>query len=63
VRYQLRMQERPISMAAWAELMRKAGFVSITASRIVAEAGLVSARRPDPARFPGRSATAMAGTL
>lgn len=63
VRYQLRVQERPISMEAWAKLLRKASFVSITATRIVAEAGLISARRPWPARHHDNSATTMAGTL
>ena len=64
VRYQLRVQEIPISMQAWTELMRKAGFTSITASAIVAEAGLITAQRPGPADDPRYSPTAMAnGTL
>lgn len=64
VRYQLRVQEIPISMQAWTDLMRKAGFTSITASSIVAEAGLITAQRPGPADDPRHSPTAMAnGTL
>lgn len=49
-RYLMRVQERPISMAAWTGLFEKAGFSEITASVIVAEAGLVAGRRPGPAR-------------
>jgi ubiquinone/menaquinone biosynthesis C-methylase UbiE len=64
VRYQLRVQECPISMEAWIELMRKAGFTSITASAIVAEAGLITAQRPGPANVRDHSASSMgAGTL
>jgi SAM-dependent methyltransferase len=64
VRYQLRVQEIPISMQAWTDLMRKAGFTSITASSIVAEAGLITAQRPGTADDPRHSRTAMAnGTL
>ncbi len=64
VRYQLRVQECPISAQAWTGLMRNAGFTSITASTIVAEAGLITAQRPGPARSAEDSATAMAtGTL
>jgi ubiquinone/menaquinone biosynthesis C-methylase UbiE len=44
VRYLVRVQECPISMDAWTALLRAAGFASITASGIVAEAGLVSAQ-------------------
>ena len=49
-RYLLRMQERPISMSAWTALLAEAGFTGITASAIVAEAGLVTARRTGPDR-------------
>ena len=49
-RYQLRVQERPISMSAWTGLLASAGFTGITSSAIVAEAGLVSGRRPDARR-------------
>ena len=45
-RYLVRVQERPISMAAWTTLLENAGFTGITASAIVAEAGLVTGRRP-----------------
>ena len=53
-RYLLRVQERPISMSAWTALLQNAGFTSITASAIVAEAGLVTGHRP---RSPGRVQT------
>ena len=46
VRYLLRVQERPISMAAWSALFAGAGFTAVTASSIVAEAGLVTGQRP-----------------
>lgn len=49
-RYLLRVQERPISMPAWVALLEKAGFTSIAATAIVAEAGLVTGQRPGPAR-------------
>ncbi len=45
-RYLLRVQERPISMTAWTALLENAGFTGITASAIVAEAGLVTGHRP-----------------
>jgi hypothetical protein len=53
------MQERPISMSAWAGLLASAGFTGITASSIVAEAGLVTGHRPD-ARTPERAQPAAA---
>src|SRR5215469_12824488 len=46
VRYLVRVQERPISMAAWTRLCETAGFMPVDALPIVAEAGLVTARRP-----------------
>jgi len=45
-RYLVRAQERPISMAAWTQTFAQAGFTTITTSSIVAEAGLVTGRRP-----------------
>jgi SAM-dependent methyltransferase len=45
-RYLLRIQERPISMAAWSTLLETAGFTAVAASSIIAEAGLVTGRRP-----------------
>jgi SAM-dependent methyltransferase len=47
-RYQLRVQERPISMSAWTGLLASAGFTDIRSSSIVAEAGLVTGNRPKP---------------
>jgi SAM-dependent methyltransferase len=46
VRYLVRVQERPISMAAWTRLCKTAGFTSVDTRAIVAEAGLVTAQRP-----------------
>ena len=46
-RYLARVQERPVSISAWTAMFGRAGFTGITASSIVAEAGLVSGRRPD----------------
>jgi len=46
VRYLVRVQERPVSMAAWTTLCEAAGFAPVAAFPIVAEAGLVTARRP-----------------
>lgn len=45
-RYLVRVQERPVSIAAWQAMFATAGFTAITASSIVAEAGLVVGRRP-----------------
>jgi ubiquinone/menaquinone biosynthesis C-methylase UbiE len=45
-RYLLRVQECPVSMAAWTAMLTQAGFADVTATAIVAEAGLVTARRP-----------------
>ncbi len=45
-RYLVRVQERPVSIAAWKAMFAVAGFTAITASSIVAEAGLVVGRRP-----------------
>jgi ubiquinone/menaquinone biosynthesis C-methylase UbiE len=46
-RYLVRVQERPVSMAAWTQMFARAGFDAITATSIVAEAGLITGRRPD----------------
>jgi 2-polyprenyl-3-methyl-5-hydroxy-6-metoxy-1,4-benzoquinol methylase len=63
VRYQMRVQECPISMEAWIELMRKAGFTSISASAIVAEAGLITAQLPGTANVRDHAASSTgAGT-
>ena len=45
-RYLVRVQDRPVSISAWTAMLSNAGFTQITASSIVAEAGLVSGRRP-----------------
>jgi 2-polyprenyl-3-methyl-5-hydroxy-6-metoxy-1,4-benzoquinol methylase len=46
-RYLLRVQERPVSMDAWTAMLTRSGFTEVTATAIVAEAGLVTGRRPD----------------
>ena len=45
-RYLLRVQECPVSMAAWTMMLTQAGFAEVTASTIVAEAGLIIGVRP-----------------
>jgi 2-polyprenyl-3-methyl-5-hydroxy-6-metoxy-1,4-benzoquinol methylase len=50
VRYALRIQERPVSMKAWTAMLAEAGFTEITSTTVVAEAGLVTGRRPEPAQ-------------
>jgi hypothetical protein len=46
-RYLLRVQERPVSMGRWAAMLTGAGFAEVTAATIMAEAGLVTGRRPE----------------
>jgi SAM-dependent methyltransferase len=45
-RYLIRVQERPISIECWTAFLEQAGFTAITASALVAEAGLVTGARP-----------------
>ena len=57
-RYLLRVQERPVSMQAWTAMLARSGFADVAATAIVAEAGLVTGRRPedpvaDNSRLPG----------
>ena len=47
-RYLFRVHERPVSMGTWSRMMCDAGFACITATGIVAEAGLITATRPGP---------------
>jgi SAM-dependent methyltransferase len=42
-----RLQEKPLALARWVALVRQAGFEEINAQRVVAEACVLSARRPD----------------
>ena len=44
-RYLVRVQERPVSVTAWTDMFASAGFTSVTATSVVAEAALVSGRR------------------
>jgi len=46
-RYLLRVQERPVSMETWTVLLERSGFAGITATTIVAEAGIVAGNRPE----------------
>ena len=48
VRYLARVQERPVSMDTWTAILARSGFTEVTARAIVAEAGLVTGRRPEP---------------
>lgn len=45
-RFLFRVRERPVSIGAWTAMLARAGFTGITAASIVAEAGLVTGRRP-----------------
>ncbi len=45
-RFLLRVQERPVSMDAWTAMLTRSGFAGVSAKTIVAEAGLVTGRRP-----------------
>jgi ubiquinone/menaquinone biosynthesis C-methylase UbiE len=45
-RLMTRTRERPIPLQAWREMLTAAGFVDVTAERVVAEAGLVIGRVP-----------------
>lgn len=47
VRFSLRIQERPLPAHRWMELLRDSGFVELSATPVVAEAAVVSARWPD----------------
>ena len=49
-RYLLRVHERPVSMDTWTAMLARSGFTGITATTIVAEAGLVAGRRPEGPR-------------
>jgi ubiquinone/menaquinone biosynthesis C-methylase UbiE len=46
-RYLVRVQERPVSVDAWTAMFTAAGFTSITACPVVAEACMVTAVRPE----------------
>jgi len=52
------VQERPVSISAWTTMFSRAGFTAITASSIVAEAGLVCGQRPDAQSQPTTSRVA-----
>ncbi len=49
VRYMVRVQERPVSAEAWKSMLVAAGFTAITVTPIVAEACMITARRPERA--------------
>ena len=52
VRYLLRVQERPVPMAAWTAMLTRSGFAQVTATGIIAEAALVTGRKPDQLAAP-----------
>lgn len=52
LRLLIRTRERPIGVEAWCRLLGAAGFVDVTATRIVAEAALVTGRVPAEDRQP-----------
>jgi 2-polyprenyl-3-methyl-5-hydroxy-6-metoxy-1,4-benzoquinol methylase len=54
-RYLLRVQERPVSMETWAAMFVRAGFGEVSATTIVAEAGLVTGRRPHHPDVPEKT--------
>src|SRR5260221_7925017 len=58
-RFLLRVQERPVSMDTWTAMLTRSGFVAVTATTIVAEAGLVTGRRPER---PGQDERLPAGS-
>jgi hypothetical protein len=41
-----RTVERPLPMESWLQLLRDAGFEDVAGRRVVAEAAVVSGRRP-----------------
>lgn len=51
----LRISERPIPLDTWEDLLRRHGFVAVTGRRVLAEAGLVTGRRPPAAAATGRA--------
>ncbi|HEY7014766.1 MAG TPA: class I SAM-dependent methyltransferase [Streptosporangiaceae bacterium] len=46
VRFLLRVQERPVPVDKWTAMLTRSGFTDVTGSTIIAEAGLVTGRRP-----------------
>lgn len=46
-RFVLRVQERPVPIHTWTAMLTRSGFTEVTATTIVAEAGLVTGRRPE----------------
>jgi ubiquinone/menaquinone biosynthesis C-methylase UbiE len=54
-RYLLRFQERPVSMSAWAAMLKRAGFTDVEALPVVNEAAVVRGTKP------GRSANGPPG--
>jgi 2-polyprenyl-3-methyl-5-hydroxy-6-metoxy-1,4-benzoquinol methylase len=59
-RFLFRVRERPVSIGAWTTMLARAGFTGITAASIVAEAGLVTGRRPADDAAPAGAAVVAA---
>jgi SAM-dependent methyltransferase len=63
-RFLFRLQEKPLAVAAWVTLVRRAGFQEVEAQRLVAEACLLTARRPDrPQSRVGPSASSSSASV
>jgi ubiquinone/menaquinone biosynthesis C-methylase UbiE len=58
-RFLLRLQEKPLTAAAWESIIREAGFANVRTSRVAAEACVISADKPRPRAVtaPGVSET------
>ncbi len=67
VRFVLRIQEKPLTQSKWESILREAGFVSVAANRVVAEACVISATKPPPVDGDGgptlATADAARGTI
>jgi SAM-dependent methyltransferase len=54
-RFAFRLQEKPLSTAAWDGLVREVGFREVRIRRVRAEACVLSARKPEGGPDPGRA--------
>jgi 2-polyprenyl-3-methyl-5-hydroxy-6-metoxy-1,4-benzoquinol methylase len=51
-RFTLRLQEKPLPASAWETLVQEAGFSQVHLRRVLAEACVLSARKPEPNSQP-----------
>ncbi len=49
-RFTFRLQERPVAMETWVRMLQDAGFTKVASTPVVAEAGIVSAEKPETTR-------------